>query len=220
MERILFIEEVDREPKYINHAIEIAKKKKAKLYILFLVPVSLETTDWIDIQEKQIKEKKEKLENLLNEIKAKGIGVEIEGKVIEYLPRAFMLALKEFSPIDLVIVGNLDLEPLASEKIKHLEDISIRLKCPVLSIKTLLPQERTSKKKVISKMCLYGSLSAISYFGFFPMIEKLNYKIYMTGTFLGAIAVLATVPIHAYIYGSFAECLPKLLGLEKSAGKH
>ncbi|WP_231887717.1 hypothetical protein [Thermodesulfatator autotrophicus] len=50
------------------------------------------------------------------------------------------------------------------------------------------------------------------------MIEKLNYKIYMTGTFLGAIAVLATVPIHAYIYGSFAECLPKLLGLEKSAG--
>ncbi|WP_157627908.1 hypothetical protein, partial [Thermodesulfatator autotrophicus] len=131
MEKILFIEEIDREPKYVNHALEIAKRKNAKLYVLFLVPVSLETADWIDIQEKQIKEKKEKLEKLLSEIKQKS-NIEIEGKVIEYLPRAFMLALKEFSPIDLVIVGDIDLEPLASERIKHLEDISVRLRCPIV----------------------------------------------------------------------------------------
>ncbi|WP_022853699.1 adenine nucleotide alpha hydrolase family protein [Thermodesulfatator atlanticus] len=220
MERIVFIEQVEREPKNISYALQIARQKGAKLSVLFLVPVALETADWIDVQEKQIKEKKEKLETVASKIKeeAQKLGVELEYKIVEYLPRAFLLAMKEFSPADLIITGDLDLSPLAGEGIKHLEDLSIRMRCPVLSIKTLLPQEKASKKKIFTRMAIFGSLSALSYFGFFPMIDKLNYKIFMTGTIYGAIAVLLTVPIHAYIYGSFAECLPKLLGLEKSAG--
>jgi len=220
MEKIIFVEQVDREPKNITYALEIAKKKGAKLSALFLIPVVVETVDWIDVQEKQIREKEDKIAAFAMELqeKCQAEGVELEWKVIQYRPRAFMQAMREFSPAELIIVGEVDLKPLAEEGIKHLEDISVRMNCPVLSIKTLMPQEKASKGKVFARMALFGSLSALSYFVFFPQIDKLNHTIYMTGTFLGALAVLVTVPIHAYIYGSFTECIPKLLGLEKSAG--
>ncbi len=72
----------------------------------------------------------------------------------------------------------------------------------------------------IFRFLAFAALSVVSYFVFFPYIDKLNHLIFMKGTFLGALAVMAVVPVHAYIYGSFTEYLPKWLGLEKSAGKH
>ncbi len=220
MEKIVFVEQVDREPKNISYALEIAKKKGAHLSALFLIPVVVETVDWIETQEKQIREKEEKIASFAQalEERCRKEGVELEWKIIQYRPRAFMQAMKEFSPAELIIVGDVDLKPLAEEGIKHLEDISLRMNCPVLSIKTLMPPEKKSKAKVWVRMGVFGTLSALSYFVFFPHIEELNYKIYMTGTLWGALAVLFTVPIHAYIYGSFTECIPKLIGLEKSAG--
>jgi hypothetical protein len=222
MEKIVFVEEIDREPKNISYALQIAKKKGAKLSALFLIPVVVETVDWIEVQEKQIKEKEDKVASLAMNIEedCKKQGISFEWKVVQYRPRAFIKAIEEFSPAELIIVGDMDLKPLAEEGIKHLEDISARFNCPVLSIKTLLPREKASKGKVFTRMAFFGALSALSYFVFFPQIDKLNHVIYMKGTLLGALAVLLTVPLHAYIYGSFTECIPKLLGLEKSAGGH
>lgn len=222
MEKIIFVEQVEREPKNISCALEIAKKKGAKLAALFLIPVVVETVDWIEVQEKKIREKEDKIAAFAMDLqeRCREQGIELEWKIIQYRPRAFMKAMKEFSPAELIIVGDIDLKPLAEEGIKHLEDISIRLNCPVLSIKTLMPQKKASKGKILVRMALFGSLSALSYFVFFPQLDKLNHMIYMTGTLTGALAVLVTVPIHAYIYGSFTECIPKLLGLEKSAGSH
>ena len=99
-----------------------------------------------------------------------------------------------------------------------LEDISLRYKCPAIPLSALLPEKRKGRGKTLTRALIFGVLSACSYFLFFPQLDKLNHAIYMKGTILGAIAVMVTVPIHAYIYGSFTEVIPKLLGLEKSAG--
>ncbi len=222
MEKIIFVEEVDREPKNISLAIRIAKNKGAKLFAVFLIPVAVETVDWIDVQEKQIKEKEQKVSSFAEGVKkeCEDQGVEFEWKVVQYLPRAFMMAMEGFSPADLIIVGDVSLKPLAEEGIKHLEDISARLGCPVLPLKSLIPEEKRSKVSLLTRFALFGGLSALSYFVFFPNIDKLNHAIYMKGTIIGALAVLFTVPIHAFIHGSFGESLIKVLGLEKSSDVH
>ncbi|WP_456433026.1 hypothetical protein [Thermosulfuriphilus sp.] len=222
MEKIVFIEQTDRESKNLASVISLASEKGAELIALFLIPVSLETADWIEVQEKQLKEAEEKIEAFAQSMKEESAkrGLSFHWHIAHYTPRAFIKAMNEIGPADVIIVGELDLKPLAEEGIKHLEDISVRMNCPVLSIKTLMPEETTSKKKVLARMALFGGLSAASYFLFFPQIDKLNHLIYMKGNILGALAVMATVPIHAYIYGSFTECIPKILGLEKSAGTH
>ncbi|MBA2849588.1 hypothetical protein G4V39_08500 [Thermosulfuriphilus ammonigenes] len=222
MEKIIFIEQTDRESKHLPNVIEIARSKGAELVGLFLIPVSLETADWIETQEKQLKEAEARIKTFAEKMaqEAQRAGVSLNWRIVHYTPRAFMKTMAEIGPADIIIVGELDLDPLAEEGIKHLEDISIRMRCPVLSIKTLMPEEATSKKKVLARMAFFGALSAASYFLFFPQIDKLNHLIYMKGNILGALAVMATVPFHAYIYGSFTECIPKILGLEKSAGTH
>ncbi len=222
MEKIIFVEEVDREPKNLSYVLQIAKNKGAHLSAIFLIPVVVETVDWIEVQEKQLKEKEEKIEAFAKEVKkeCEDEGIGFEWKVIQYRPRAFMMTMEEFSPADLIIVGDVSLKPLAEEGIKHLEDISARLNCPVLSLKSLMPQDKYSKAKILTRFSIFGGLSALSYFVFFPHIDQLNHIIYMKGTLLGALAVLFTVPIHAYIYGSFGECIPKLLGIEKAPESH
>ena len=147
-----------------------------------------------------------------------GTDLKISPHVVEYTADNFIRVLNELSPMDIIITGKLDLEPLAEHGIKELEDISTRFKCPTLPLLALIPEKKDSKTKLLLRALIFGCLSAASYFLFFPQLDKLNHTIYMKGTVLGALAVMVTVPIHAYIYGSFTEIFPRLLGLEKSAG--
>jgi hypothetical protein len=223
MEKILYIENLmDEKSSKVDQAVSIAEKKGLELAALFVIPVHPDVTDWIEVQEKQIKEAQEKVNQFVRKLEAelKEKGLPFTWKILQSAPTAFMQALEAFTPVDVIMTGKLDLEPLAEKGIKTLEDISTRFGCPVLPVEGLVTNTDKKKGAGFFRFLLFAGLSAASYFVFFPYIDKLNHVIYMKGTFLGALAVMATVPVHAYIYGSFTEYLPKWLGLEKSAGKH
>ncbi len=221
MGKILFMgKNIDGQSSHLDQVIEVATSRGAELSALFLIPVSMETADWINVQEKQIKVAEQKASDFGRKVEEnlKARGMTFDWKVVHLVPSAFMTALEEFTPVDIIIAGDIDLEPLVEKGIKHLEDISALLNCPVLPLASLLPAQKGSNGKTLTRLLLFGALSAVSYFLFFPQLDKLNHAIYMKGTVLGALAVMLTVPVHAYIYGTFTECLPKLIGLEKSAG--
>jgi hypothetical protein len=62
---------------------------------------------------------------------------------------------------------------------------------------------------------LYAIGSVLLYGVFFPRIESLNEKLFMSGTVLGGIAIMIAVVIHAWIWGNTTHILPKLFKLEK-----
>ena len=209
MERIVFIERgVDPQDEGLGFMCEVAKRRKAKVFWLLAVDAS-------DMDRAQ-----EHAERALKKYKEKVAQAEadLDCRVIRYEAKEFISTLEELSPMDLIVACRLDLSPLAEEGIKELEDISLRHKCPTIPLTALLPEKKASKGRILTRAVVFGALSACSYFFFFPQLDKLNHAIFMKGTFLGAIAVMVTAPIHAYIYGSFTEVIPKLLGLEKSAG--
>lgn len=223
MEKILYIENLmDEKASKVDRAIKIADKKGLELSVLFVIPVHPDVTDWIEVQEKQIKEAQEKVNQFALKLEAELTekGLPFAWKIVQSAPTVFMQALEAFTPVDIIMTGKLDLAPLAEKGIKTLEDISTHFGCPVLPVEGLVAKKEEEKGAGFFRFLLFAGLSAASYLVFFPYIEKLNHLIYMKGTFLGALAVMATVPVHAYIYGSFTEYLPKWLGLEKSAGKH
>ncbi len=209
MEKILYIEQgTDPEETGLKFISKIAQKRNAQLYWLLVA------------ESKEFQSVKEKGEEIASRY-AKELNTEKElfySQIIEYQPSNFFDALNKITPVDLIVANRLDLDVLSSEGIKELEDISLRYKCPVVPFSALMPEEKKSKTRILLRTLIFGGISACIYLLFFPQIDKLNHLIYMKGTVLGALAVMITVPIHAYIYGSFTEGLPKLLGLEKSAG--
>ena len=223
MEKILYIENLmDEKSSKVDHAVNIAEKKGLELAALFVIPVHPDVTDWIEVQEKQIKEAQEKVNQfvLKLEAKLKEKGLPFAWKIVQSAPTVFMQAIEAFTPVDVIMTGKLDLAPLAEKGIKTLEDISSRFGCPVLPVEGLMVDKEGEKGKGYFRFLVFAGLSAASYLLFFPYIDKLNHLIFMKGTVLGGLAVMVVVPIHAYIYGSFTEYLPRWLGMEKSAGKH
>jgi len=223
MEKILYIENLmDEKSSRVNHAVNIAEKKGLELSALFVIPVHPDVTDWIKVQEKQIKEAQEKVNQFVRKLEAELTekGLPFAWKIVQSAPTVFMQAIEAFTPVDVIMTGKLDLAPLAEKGIKTLEDISSRFGCPVLPVEGLLTDKDEKKGKGSFRFLVFAGLSAASYLLFFPYIDKLNHLIFMKGTILGGLAVMVVVPIHAYIYGSFTEYLPKWLGMEKSAGKH
>ncbi len=223
MKKILFMENLtDAKSSKLAHAVEIAKTKGLELTALFVIPVHPDVTDWIDVQEKQVREAeakvKEYAEKMASELKEQGVA--FNGTVVQSMPDAWMKSMESSIPADVVMVGKVNLDPLAEKGIKTLEDLSGHLKCPVFPIESMMIEKQKTHRINIFRFAAFGVLSAVSYFMFFPRIEQLNYAIFMKGTLLGALAVLVTVPIHAYVYGSFTEYFPKFMGLEKSMNKH
>ncbi len=206
MEKIVFIEQgIDPEHDTFGSILEMSAKRQANV-VWLLVCDANELSD-METRAKQMAAQKQE-----------ETGVQISSHVVEYTADNFISALNQFAPMDLIITGRLELEPLAEQGIKELEDISTRYKCPTLPLTALMPEKKASRTKLLMRGLIFGILSAAIYFFFFPQLDKLNHAIYMKGTILGALAVMVTVPIHAYIYGSFTEIFPRLLGLEKSAG--
>ena len=223
MEKILFIENLtDEKSSKVDHAIAIAEKKDLELSALFVIPVRQDVPNFPEVQAEQIEKAETKVSQFAEKKAAelKDRGRPFAWKLVQSTATTFMESMESFTPVDLIMTGRIDLEPFAEKGIKTLEDISTRFGCPVLPVESLLTNTEKKKGTNIFRFLAFAALSVVSYFVFFPYIDKLNHLIFMKGTFLGALAVMAVVPVHAYIYGSFTEYLPKWLGLEKSAGKH
>ena len=129
-------------------------------------------------------------------------------------------AISEFMPADVILSGKLDFDVLALKGIHNLEDLSSRVHCPILPVERLATGEAPKFKISMLRFGLFGVLSALIYLLFFPQIDRLNHALLMKGTILGAFAVMVVVALHAYIYGSFTEYLPRFMGLDKGGHDH
>ncbi|MBW2109292.1 MAG: hypothetical protein JRI36_11610 [Deltaproteobacteria bacterium] len=221
MKEILYIENVvDEKSSQVSEAISLATTKGLGLSVLFVVPLHPDVTDWVDVQEKQLDEAEANVESLGKKLESelKEKGQPFKWKMIRGTGDAMLESIGEFMPADVMLVGKLDLEPLGEKGVHNLEDLSSRFHCPVLPVERLLAGSEVKQKNNIVRFLSFGVLSAASYFLFFPQLDRLNHALFMKGTILGGLAVMAVVGIHAYVYGSFTEYIPKFLGLEKPGG--
>jgi hypothetical protein len=223
MKKLLYIENlVDEKSSKLSHAVEIAKAKGLELSALFVIPVHMDVTDWIEVQEKHVKEAESNAKRYAEKMEAelKDQGEIFKWAVVRSMPDALMKSLEAFTPVDVIMAGKIDLAPLSEKGIKNLEHLSSRFGCPVFPVESLIAQKSQQKGVNLFRFLAFAALSAVSYFVFFPHLDKLNHLIFMKGTILGGIAVMVVVPLHAYVYGSFAECITQFIGLEKSMNSH
>lgn len=223
MKEMLYIENVTGEKSsQIEYAIRLAGAKGLRLSAIFVIPLHPDVADWPDMLEKQVNEAEAKIEILAKKTAAEleANGQSFRWKTIRSTADTLMEAIEGFMPADIALIGKLDLEPLGEKGIHNLEELSSKFHCPVLPVERLSPNDKSKGKKNILRFLAFGVLSAVSYFYFFPKIDHLNHVVFMKGTALGGLAVMLVVGLHAYIYGSFAEYLPKFIGLDKPGGGH
>jgi hypothetical protein len=223
MKEILFIENLMNEKSsQLSQAISLASAKGLRLSALFIIPVHADVSDWVDQLQNQVREAETKVDAFARKTAAEleEQGLDFRWKMIQGTSDAVMSAIGEFMPADIVLAGKLDLEPLAEKGINNLEELSSHFHCPVLPVERLSVGEGRRAKQNILRFLVFGILSAASYFIFFPRLDRLNHSLFMKGTILSGLAVMAVVAVHAYIYGSFTEYLPKFLGLDKTDGGH
>ena len=92
------------------------------------------------------------------------------------------------------------------------------MSCPVTTAGELAgahAEKKTAKGTNWGKWLLYAIGSALMYFVFYPNIKQLNQKLFMSESVLGALAIMAVVIIHAWVWGNTTHILPKLFKLEK-----
>ncbi|MGD8367761.1 MAG: universal stress protein [Desulfobacterales bacterium] len=223
MKKILFIESLMSEKtSQLDEAIGLASTKGLQLSALFVIPLYEEVSDWVEVQEKQVKEAEARVtaygEQMASELEAEGQS--FRWRVVMGHPDAVMDAINEFMPADILLTGKLEFEALSLPGIHNLEELSSHLHCPVLPVDRLAVDEAPKAKINWLSFGIFGILSAAIYIFFFPRIDHLNHVLLMKGTVLGAIAVMVVVAVHAFIYGSFTEFFPRFLGLDKGGHGH
>ncbi|MCG6894072.1 MAG: hypothetical protein LJE65_10735 [Desulfobacteraceae bacterium] len=223
MKEILFIENLSNEKSSrLDEAIGLASTKGLRLSALFVIPLYSDVSDWVEVHEKQVKEAEARMtaygEKMASEMEA--VEQPFRWRVVQGNADAVMDAISEFMPADIILTGKMDLEALGLPEIHNLEELSSHLHCPVLPVDRLAVDEAPKAKIKWAGFCIFGLLSAASYFIFFPQIDYLNHILLMKGTVLGGIAVMVVVALHAFIYGSFTEYLPRFMGLDRGGHGH
>ena len=142
-------------------------------------------------------------------------GVRFSYRAIRFQPTVFMKELEETKPVDMVIAGKLAFPLEVSDLgVGSISDIGVRLNCPVIDAEAMQKSLEPISQKLWRRFILYGMGSVLIYSVFFPHLKDLN-TFYMAGGVLAGLAIMATVGIHAWVYGSAMECLPKFIKLDK-----
>ena len=123
MEKILFIENLtDEKSSKVDHAIAIAEKKDLELSALFVIPVRQDVPNFPEVQAEQIEKAETKVsqfaENKAAELKDRG--QPFAWKVVQSTATTFMEAMEAFTPVDIIMTGKIDLDPLSEKGIKTL----------------------------------------------------------------------------------------------------
>jgi len=223
MKEIVFIENLmNPKTSQLAAAVALAEAKGLRLSAVLVIPQHPEVSDFVEMHANQIKEAE-------NRVDAYGrrMASELEAKELSFRWRsilgtgdAILEAIGAYMPADIILAGKLDFEALALKGVHNLEELSGRFHCPVLPVDRLTAEDTAPARAGLLRFALFGALSAVSYFWFFPQIDHFNHALLMKGTWLGALAVMGIVGLHAYIYGSFTEYLPRFMGLEKHGGGH
>ncbi len=162
----------------------------------------------------------EKAETALQEAKEKFVsaGIGFSSSVVTQDADAFMKLIDDLMPASLVLIGEPNFTADMKKGGASVEALKEKLTCPVTTADDLAGLQKGKKPAKGTNWgmwIIYAIGSAIMYGVFFPRIESLNEKIFMTETILGGVAVMAVVAVHAWIWGNTTTILPKLFKLEK-----
>lgn len=218
MERILLLDQtLDPRSLVVSYAIGAARKEGARLSVVCLVNPESDHTYWTAIQELLEEEVKERVN-----LKAKALvaacrkaGVEAEVMVGGGHPRAAMRELTSKNKLDLLIIGETESAEIGSAHL-NTEDIRIlsaELTSPVLTADAIRDRYRPFPKKEAAAFLTFAGGAAGLYLLFFSSFEHLKSFVF-SASILAALAIIAFVPVVAYIYGSAAENLLKVFKFE------
>ncbi len=145
-------------------------------------------------------------------------GITFSSHVMGQDPKAFIKKIDDLMPASLVLTGDVEFSEEMAKGGASIKALKERLTCPVSTAEALSDahaEKKTAKGINWGKFIMYAIGSVIMYGVFFPMLGTLNEKIFMTGTVLGGLAIMAVVVVHAWIWGNTTHILPKLFKLEK-----
>ena len=162
----------------------------------------------------------EKAESHLKKVKQEfsAGGISFSSYVVSPEPQSFLKKIDDMMPASLVIIGDVKFSPDMVKGGASLEGLRKKLSCPVTTAGELAgahAEKKTAKGTNWGKWLLYAIGSALMYFVFYPNIKELNQKLFMNESVLGAIAIMAVVVVHAWVWGNTTHILPKLFKLEK-----
>jgi len=190
----------------VQHALKTAKTSDTEIAAVFLVDDSSGAVEKAEATIQQVKQK----------FSSEGVG--FSSTIVSQSPEQFMKLIDELMPASLVLLGEVSFSDEMVKGGASKEALKKKLACPVVTAGEMSAAETESKPaKGINwgKFIIYAICSALMYGVLFPKIESLNEKLFMSGTVLGALAVLAVVVVHAWVWGNTTQILPKLLKLEK-----
>jgi len=197
----------DAQSPSVQYAIKASKGGDTEITGIFLAyDSSAKTAEKAELDLKKVKQ----------EFTAGGIGFSYY--VVSPEPISFLKKIDDMMPASLVIIGDVRFSPEMVKGGASLEALRKRLPCPVTTAGELAgahAEKKVAKGTNWGKWLIYAIASALMYFVFFPNVKALNSKLFMTGTVLGALATMAVVVVHAWVWGNTTHILPKLFKLEK-----
>ena len=163
------------------------------------------------------------IENARNVLKAAKRAFDSEGVgfssyVVAQDPETFMKKLNDLMPASLVLIGDAKFTDEMKKGGVSIGTLEGKFTCPVTTAEAIAAaheDKKPAKGVNWGKFIIYAIGSALMYGVLFPKIDALNKDIFMTGTVLGGIAIMAVVVVHAWIWGNTTNILPKLFKLEK-----
>ncbi|MBF0457728.1 MAG: hypothetical protein HQK99_07515 [Nitrospirae bacterium] len=142
-------------------------------------------------------------------------GVSFSSYIVGTEREEFISRIKGLTPASLVLVGDTVFSGLLKGTIT-IETLKKEISCPVTTARALDSAPKKIGKGInLISFIAYAMGSIIIYGVFFPKIITLNAKLFMSMTVQGAIAVMAVVVVHAWVWGNTVHVLPKMFRLEK-----
>ncbi len=209
MKRIIFIDSTwDINSQALQYALKAAKGTDTEIACVFLAA---------DDSTETIGKAGATLDSVRENFSSEGIG--ISSHVVAPDAEAFMTKINGLMPASLVLIGDAAFTNEMKKAGASVEALKDKLTCPVTTADSIhaahSEKAAPAKKTNWFVWVLYAIGSALMYGVFFPKIESLNEKLFMSGTVLGGISIMAVVAIHAWIWGNTTTILPKLFRLEK-----
>ena len=218
MKRILLLDQtLDPRSLVVSYAIGLARKEGARLGVVCVVNPESERTYWIAIQELLQEEIKEKVDRQAKALVAacRKAGVEAEVRAGGGHPVDALRELTRSEKWDLLIVGQTESAELGSAHLgpQDIAQLSAELTSPVLTAEAIRDRYRPFPRREAMTLLGFAGATAAIYTLFFHTYDYV--KLFtLSGTFPAAVAVMVFVPIVAFIFGSAAESLLKVLKFE------
>ncbi len=207
MKKIILIDSIwDIRSPALQYALTAAKGTDTEIAGIFLTS---------DSTSKTFEDAEATLEAIKQEFAAGGIT--FSSYVTGPEPGAFIRRIDDLMPASLVLIGEANFTGEMKKGGASIEALKEKLTCPVTTAGNLAGAQAGKKAaKGINwgKFIMYAIGSIFMYGIFYPKIVTLNGSLFMKGTVLGGLAIMAVVIVHAWVWGNTTYILPKIFKLE------